>query len=325
MVFNKKAKISAIGAYLPEEKLTNNDFSKMVDTSDEWIYPRTGIKERRISGKNEYSSDMAIKAVENLIANNDVHIDDVDLIIVSTITQDYCTPSVAAVVQSHFEISGTGSLDMNSACSGYVYGMQIAFSMITSGQYKKVLLITADTLSKMVDYKDRSTCVLFGDAATATLIEASDEVELTHSFSGTNGTLGKELFCSSFSEYINGKKIESPRILNQNGRALYSYVTRDVAEIAAEYLSNNNIGCGTIDWFVPHSANARMISRVCDNIGISYDKTLLSLKYYGNTSSNSIPLALWDAINAKKIKRGDKMFLLGFGGGFAYAGLIFKL
>jgi|WetSurMetagenome_2_1015567.scaffolds.fasta_scaffold169003_1 3-oxoacyl-[acyl-carrier-protein] synthase III len=324
MIFNKNAEIAAVGAYLPEEKLTNDDLSKIVETNDEWIYSRTGIKERRISKKTEFSSDMAIKAVQNLLDNNAVSVDDVDMIMVSTITQDYYTPSVAALVQSYFNISSTGSLDFNAACSGYVYGMQMAFSLIASGQYRKVLLITADTLSKIVDYTDRTTCVLFGDAATATIIQRKDDLtDSVYSFSGTDGTIGKELYCSNISEYIKGEEIKSKHVLNQNGRALYAYVTRDISEIVVNFLKQNNIGQDSINWFVPHSANERMITKLCEHIGIPDEKSLLSIRTCGNTSSNSIPLALWLAMKDGKIKRGDRMFLLGFGGGFTYAGLIF--
>jgi len=324
MIFKKNAEIVAIGAYLPEDKLTNDDLSKIVETNDEWIYTRTGIKERRISKKTEFSSDMAIKAVQNLLDNNQISIDNVDMIMVSTITQDYYKPSVSALVQSYFNIPSTGSLDFNAACSGYVYGVQMAFSLIASGQYKKVLLITADTLSKIVDYKDRATCVLFGDAATATIIQRNEELnDQVYSFSGTNGTLGKELFCSNVSDYINGAEIESKHVLNQNGRALYAYVTRDISEMVVNYLKENNVSQDSIKWFVPHSANERMITKLCEHIGIPDEKSLLSIRMCGNTSSNSIPMALWLAMKEGKIQRRDKLFLLGFGGGFTYAGLIF--
>ncbi len=324
MKFELQAKITGIGRYVPEKIITNDDMSKIVDTSAEWIYSRTGIKERRISEENVFSSDLAIRAVKNMLENSNCDLDGVDFVIVSTVTQDYYTPSVAAIVQAHFGIPNTACVDINSACSGYVNGLQLAFSLVTSGQNKKVLLITTETLSKIIDYKDRSTCVLFGDAATATIIEKSEDKQNCFSFAGTNGNLGKELFCTNLSNHINGEKVESPGVINQNGKGLYAFVMRELVEIVKDFMDKNSLSFDSIDWFVPHSANAKMISKFAEHLAIPGDKILLSLEKYGNTSSCSIPLSLSHGIFENKIKKGDKIFTLGFGGGVTYAGLVFN-
>lgn len=323
MIVNKNAEIIAIGKYIPEFRLSNDDFPEALATSDEWIYTRTGIKERRISKPYEYSSNMAINAVYDLI-NKGVSVDDVDLIIVSSITPDYFTPSISALVQAEFNIKNTGCLDVNAACSGYVYASQLAYSMIYSGFCNKVLVITSDVLTKITDFEDRKTCVLFGDAATATIIQKNEKrPETAHAFWGTNGELGKELFCSNLNETICNETITSPRVINQNGRALYTFVTREVSDVVNAYLIDNNIDKDEIDWFIPHSANMRMLSKLCEHIDIPEEKLLSSIKFYGNTSSNTIPLSLSENIYNGKIKRGDKLFLLGFGGGFTFSGLVF--
>lgn len=323
MISNTNAEIVAIGKYVPEFHLSNDDFPEALDTSDEWIFSRTGIKERRISKPYEYSSHMAINAVYDL-QKKGVEIEDVDFILVSTMTPDYFTPNISALVQSEFNIKNAGCVDINAACSGYVYGLQLAFSIINSGYCKKVLLVTSETLTKITDFEDRRTCVLFGDAATATIIQLNNEkAEKAHSFFGTNGDLGKELFCSNLNDTICNANIKSRRVINQNGRALYSFVTRDISEIVNNYITEHNVEKSEIDWFVPHSANMRMLTKLCEHIEIPESKMLTSLKYYGNTSSNTIPLSLEENIYNGKIKRGDKLFLLGFGGGFTYSGSIF--
>jgi 3-oxoacyl-[acyl-carrier-protein] synthase-3 len=326
MEFKLNAEIIAFGAYLPEKIVTNNDLSKIVDTSDEWIYSRTGIKERRISKDDEYSSDLAINAVKNLLDKNKVTLDDVDFIIVSSISPDYYTPHISALIQERFNILETGSLDINAACSGYVYGLQLAFSLISSRQYNKILLVTTDVLSKIVNYEDRNTCVLFGDAATATLIQHTNMQQNCISFSGTNGALGRDLYCSAISNKINDKEVLHKSLLVQNGRTLYTFVTRDIAEIINNtFLKySGEISKEKIDFFVPHSANIRMSQKLCENTGFTENQLLSSIKYNGNTSSSSIPLALYEATKSDVLKKGHSLFLIGYGGGLSYSGLIFN-
>lgn len=317
------AKIMGLGAYVPERKLTNQDLEKMVDTSDEWITRRTGIKERRISEKGEFSSDLAIKAVENLIDRYGFRIDDVDMIIVTTFTPDHLSPTVSALVQGHFGIKGTGTMDISSGCTGFVYGLCTADALIAAGYSRKVLVISSEVVSKVVDYSDRNTCILFGDGAAAVLIERSMEKGsfYTSRFL-TDGNLAESVSCSNLSDNINGHVLGKERLFQQEGKFLYEYVVKNIPSGVEELLKKADMTLNDIDWFVPHSANLRMIKAICDRMGFPMDKTLVSNEYYGNTSSATIPLAIWMALKDNRIKSGDRMLLYGFGGGLTHGGII---
>lgn len=324
MIINSKYTVSAIGTYIPEKKLTNFDFEKMVDTSDEWIVKRTGIQSRYLSADDEFASDLAIKAVQNLIENNSVTLDDVDLIIVTAFVPDHLTPSVSALVAGHFGIHTAGTYDLHAACSGFAYGFITANSFIASGQAKKVLLITAETPSKVIDYTDRGTCILFGDAAVATLIEQGTTLKPFISNFGTDGDLADKVYCTQFSSSIHGTKLEKNHFIQQNGRALYTYVVKNISSHIERLLDEANLSVSDIDWFVPHSANLRLDDALRERLGFDEAKMLTSVEQYGNTSSSSIPLALSLALKDGRIKRGDKVLIYGFGGGITYAGAILE-
>ncbi len=315
--------IMGLGAYLPDKKLTNFDLEKMVDTSDEWITRRTGVKERRISEKDEFASDMAIKAVEDLVRKNDVKINDVDMIIVTTFTPDHFSPTVSALVQGHFGIHGAGTMDLAAGCTGFCYALCVADSLITAGNFKKILVIASETISKTVDYEDRNTCILFGDAAVAALIEESEGIGnfLASNFT-SDGKLAENVYCSNLSDKINGTPLTKQRLFNQEGRFLYEYVLKNVPSGINSLLSKENLTLDDIDWFVPHSANLRMIEAICKKLEYPIEKTLISNEYYGNTSSASIPLAIYLGIDERKVKKGDKMLLYGFGGGLTHGGVV---
>lgn len=325
MKIKSNAKITGIGAYVPLKKLTNFDFEKMVDTSNEWIIRRTGVKERRISDKGEFTSDMAIKAVENLIEKYNVQVDDVDMIIVTTFTPDHYSPTVAALVQGHFGMKNAGSMDINSGCTGFVYGLSVANSLITCGSNNKILVIAAEAVSKVVDYSDRNTCILFGDAAAAVLVEKTeDKGSFFASRFCTDGKLAENVYCSNFSDNINGKPITKERLFNQEGKFLYEYIVKNIPAAIGELLDDVGLGLEDIKWFVPHSANLRMIEAICKRLDFPMEKTLISNEYYGNTSSATIPLAIWIAMNSGRINSGDKMVLYGFGGGLTYGGIVIE-
>ena len=319
-----KSKITGIGAYLPTNKLTNHELENMVDTNDEWIVRRTGVKERRIAESGEFSSDLAIKAIKNLIDNNNLNVDDVDMVIVTTFTPDYLTPAVSAVVQGYFNIKETGTMDLNSACAGFVYGLSVADSLISTGHSKKTLLIAAEAVSKVVDYQDRSTCILFGDAAAAVLLERRDKGNFLSSYFTSDGSLADYAICSNLSDKINGQKIEKERLFQQEGRLLYEYVIKNIPPGIAKLLDKNNLTLEEIDWFVPHSANLRMVEALCKRMDYPVEKTLISNEYYGNTSSASIPLAIWQALEEGKIKSGHRLLLYGFGAGLTHGGIIME-
>lgn len=314
-----------VGAYLPNQIMTNHDLEKMVETNDEWIIRRTGVKERRISEKNEFASDMAVKAVENLIEEYHADLADVDMIVVTTFTPDHFTPTVSALVQSHFDIKASGSMDLSAGCTGSVYGLCVADSLITSGHCKKVLVIASETVSKYLDYTDRNTCILFGDAAVAMLIEKTDKGgSFLTSYFATEGKLAANATCSNLAQVVNGKVIKKERLFEQDGRGLYEYVVRNIPIGVSKLLDKAGMTINDIDWFVPHSANLRMIEALAKRIKIPMEKTLVSNEFFGNTSSASIPLALWMALKDSKIKSGDKLLLYGFGAGLTHAGVVIQ-
>lgn len=320
-----KAKITAIGTYVPERRLTNADLEKLVDTSDEWIVQRTGMRERRISGEQEFTSHLCIRAIEDLIQTYGQNVEDVDLIIVATTTPDYPFPSVACLIQEHFHIQSTGAFDLNATCAGFAYGLHIANGLITSGMHRKVLVVGGETLSKVTDYTDRTTCILFGDGAGAVLVEA-DETNpgFLASIQGTDGSGGVHLYRSGLANTMKDLPLQGEGNIVQNGREVYKWAVRTLPAGIETLLEGADMTTGDIDWFVPHNANLRMIESICDKAGFSLDKTLYSVEYMGNTSAASIPLALGLGVREQKLKYGDTLLLYGFGGGLTHVGLVVK-
>ncbi|MNW33660.1 3-oxoacyl-[acyl-carrier-protein] synthase 3 protein 2 [compost metagenome] len=323
-MMQSKAIITAIGAYVPERILSNADLEKLVDTSDEWIVQRTGMRERRIAAEHEFVSDLATRAVEDLIRRYAVRVEDVDMIIVASSTVEYAFPSAASRVQANLRIPHTGVLDVNAACAGFTYGLQLANSLVTSGLHRKVLVIGAETLSKITDYTDRTSCVLFGDGAGAVLIEEAGEAEggFLAGISGTNGEGGIHLYKAGLSNQMNGVALQGNGALVQNGREVYKWAVRMVPEQLTAMITQAGLLPEQIDWFVPHSANLRMIEAMCERGPIELERTLTSVEYRGNTSAASIPLALQLAVDEGRLKYGQQLALLGFGGGLTYSGVI---
>ena len=318
-----KARITAIGSYVPERRLTNNDLEKLVETNDEWITKRTGIKERRIAHEEEFTSDISYKAVRNLMERSKKSIDDVDMIIVSTLTPDFKTPSVASLVQAKLGIHNAGAIDLNAACAGFTYGLHLANALITSGLHRKILVIGAETLSKITDYEDRSTCILFGDGGGAVLVEYDEHnPSFLASHLGSEGEKGSSLYCSNLSSRMFEEELTNSGKIVQNGREVYKWAVTTVPKGVQRVLDQASISLRDVNWFVPHSANLRMIESICEKIDFPLEKTLYSLVNYGNTSSATIPLSLDKALIEGNIRNGDKMLLYGFGGGLSYAGLL---
>lgn len=320
-----KARITAIGSYVPEKKLTNYDLEKLVETNDEWIVKRTGIKERRIANEEEFTSDIGYKAVRNLMERFDKSIKDVDMIIVCTLTPDFKTPSVASLVQAKLGIKNSGAIDLNAACAGFTYGLHIANGLITSGLHKKILVIGAETLSKITDYEDRTTCILFGDGGGAVLVEFDEnQPSFLSSHLGTEGEKGKHLYCSNLSKRMFEEDLINSGKIVQNGREVYKWAVTTVPKGMQTVMENASTPLNKVDWFVPHSANLRMIESICDKSEFPIEHTLYSLVEYGNTSSATIPLSLDKGVTEKKLHNGDKVLLYGFGGGLSHAGLLIK-
>jgi 3-oxoacyl-[acyl-carrier-protein] synthase-3 len=320
---NSKARITAIGSYVPAKVLSNADLEQMVHTQDEWIVQRTGIRERRIAANDEFTSDMCFKAVEDLMRRYSVSIEDVDLILVATYTPDFPAPSVACLIQSRFGIASTGALDVNAACAGFVYAVQLANGLLSSGMNRKVLVLGADTASKIIDYSDRSSCILFGDGAGAVLMERTEDEGslLAHHF-GTDGSGGIHLYRAGLSSSLSGNRLAGDGRLMQNGREVYRFAVTAVPTGVRSLLDHNGLSVDQIDWFIPHSANLRIIESLCQKTGIPLDKTLYSLEYYGNTSAATIPLTLHMGVKNGQVRAGDRLLLFGFGGGLTYGGIL---
>lgn len=319
------ARITAIGSYVPKRKLTNKDLEQMVDTSDEWITKRTGIKERRIAEEKEFVTDLSEQAVKNLAATFSKSVKDVDLILVATVTPDYMFPSVASQVQKRLGIENSGAIDLGAACAGFTYGLHLANALITSQLNKKILVLGAETLSKITDYEDRTSCILFGDGAGAALVEFDEEnPSFLASYMNSYGDGGCNLYQTGLSKTMEGEELPNEGKLVQNGREVYKWAVTNVPMGINKMLEKSTYTLEDVNWFIPHSANMRMIESICDRINYPIEDTLTSLEYAGNTSSASIPLALDWAVQEGKVQSGENLLLYGFGGGFVECGLVIK-
>jgi 3-oxoacyl-[acyl-carrier-protein] synthase-3 len=323
-VLRTTLRIGGLGTYVPEQRITNEELSASVDTDDEWIQRRTGIRERRKSRPDEFTSDMCMGAVAALVAGG-ASLAAVDYVIAATITPDYQFPSVSAVVQDRLGLRNIGAIDISAACAGFAYALDLADALISTGRARNVLVLAGETLTKITDYTDRSMCILFGDGAAAALVTPDDGTGsgiLARRVS-SDGAAGKYLFMTALKKEIAGI-FEPQHLMRQNGRAVYEWVVTNVTAGINELLSSAQLRADQLDWFIPHSANMRMIEAIGVRNGISPEKTLTSIAWFGNTSSASIPLALAPAVADGRIKRGDLVLLYGFGGGLVEAGLLLR-
>ncbi|WP_207427537.1 ketoacyl-ACP synthase III [Pedobacter sp. SYSU D00535] len=317
--------VTAISSYVPHRIITNAYFEKLVETSDEWIQTRTGIIERRFTAENEYTTHLCYRAARNLVEERpDIRLEDVDFIMVATSTPDHSVPSVASQVQNELGIKNCGTLDIASACAGFVYGLTLAKGLIAAGTHRKILVFGAENLSRYLDLNNRNLCILFGDAAGVALIEASELNKLFAPISGTEGSMGKDLYRSSLSTKINNVPAFADGKTHQNGRVVFKWVVQNISENLLRLAEKNQISLNQIDWIILHSANLRIIEAVSRQIDFPMEKMLQSIQYFGNTSSASIPLAWHQGLKNGKLKPGDKMLLMGFGGGMTYAGIMLE-
>lgn len=319
------ATITGIGAYVPEKVLTNGDLEAMVDTNDEWIVQRTGIKERRIAAPSQFTSDLCREAALDMQERYGVSFHDVDYIIACTHTPDYPFPSTASQIGAKLGITGAGAIDVNAACAGFVSGIQLAYALISAGLYRKILVFGADTMSKITDYTDRSTCILFGDGAAVLALEAGGERNglLAHS-SDSTGAGGIHVYRSGLSSVMNGQPLQGNGFTVQNGREVYRFAVTEVPKGMRRLAAQAGLELQEIDRFIPHSANMRMIESICEKTGFPLERTLTSLAPYGNTSAASIPLALDLAVRENRLEAGQTLLLYGFGAGLAQAGAIVR-
>jgi 3-oxoacyl-[acyl-carrier-protein] synthase-3 len=320
------SRIVATGGYLPSKILTNQDLANMVDTSDEWIYTRTGIKTRHIADKTEYTSDLAYKSALDAFKNGNINKDDIDGIIVATTTPDNTFPSVATKIQGLLEINKGFAFDIQAVCSGFIYALTVADSMIKSNLATKILVIGADTLSKLVDYKDRTTCILFGDGAGSVVIEKTENNPLLNF---NSGLISSEL--KSDGNYYDLLKTDGGVGINQksgtifmNGTEVFKHATNNLSSIIDSILSKNNLTYKDINWLIPHQANIRIINAMLKKLGLTSENTILTIEKHGNTSAASVPLALNEGIISGKIKKNDLILLEALGGGFTWGALLLR-
>ena len=315
------AKILGTGSYLPANRVSNEELAKFVDTSDEWIYTRTGIKNRHIAADDEKTSDLAVQAAKAALADAGVEASEIDLIIVATATPDMQFPATATMVQHKLGVGGCPAFDVQAVCAGFMYAISTANAYIKSGMSKKALVIGAEVFSRIMDWSDRTTCVLFGDGAGAVVLGASDEPGIIHSKLQADGTYLDMLKVPA--QMANGEIVGSP-FLKMDGQAVFKFAVKTLAQAAEDVLHEAGMSADEVDWLVPHQANKRIIDSTAKHLGISMDRVVLTVQDHGNTSAASIPLAMDTAIKAGKIKRGQTLMLEGIGGGFAWGAVLVK-
>ncbi|MCG8802167.1 beta-ketoacyl-ACP synthase III [Tenacibaculum finnmarkense] len=322
------AAISAVGKFVPEYALTNKELETMVDTNDEWITSRTGIKERRILKKEEGegTSYMAIKAAEDLLQKSNIDPKEIDLVIVATATPDMLVASTATYTATQIGAVNAFSYDLQAACSSFLFGMSTAASYIESGRYKKVLLIGADKMSSVIDYTDRATCIIFGDGAGAVLFEPNTEgLGLQDEYLRSDGIgrdflkiqAGGSLLPASEKTLKNGQ-----HFITQEGRTVFKYAVSNMADVAEKILTRNNLSKDDVDWLVPHQANNRIIEATANRVGLEPEKVMVNIHKYGNTTSATLPLLLADY--EKDLKKGNNLIFAAFGGGFTWGSIYLK-
>lgn len=321
-----RSKIVGIGSYLPEKVLTNSDLEKMVDTSDAWIIERTGIKSRHIAAQNEYTSDLAVKAALNALENAGMAAKDLDMIILATTTPDETLPATATKVQKALGMTHGFAFDIQAVCSGFMFALATADNYIRSGTVRTVLVIGAETLSKIVDWKDRNTCVLFGDGAGAVILLAS-EGDGTSKDTGILATaLRSDGTYHDMLKTTGGPSTTGTAgYIYMEGREVFRHAVTNLADIARQVMADAGIESQDIDCLVPHQANSRIIEGTAKKMSMSMDKVVLSLPTHGNTSAASIPLALDFGVKSGQIKQGDLLLLESMGGGFTWAGSLIRL
>lgn len=320
-----ESKIISFGSYLPENIVTNDDLSKFIDTSDEWIYKRTGIKKRRIS-TGENTSDICFHTAQKILENSNISADEIDLIIVATTTPDYLTPSTACIVQGKIGAKNALAFDISAACSGFVYGLSIADKFIKSGVYKNAIVIGGEILSKFLNWNDRSSCVLFGDGSGGVLISRGNKSSIIAEDLHSDGQSYNALKAGAV-------PVTNPFVKNENndfyltmgGKEIFNFAIRSVPKSIRTLIEKSNISLEEIKYIVPHQANIRIVEMFAKKLKISMDKFYTNINEYGNTSSGSIPIALSQMVEKGVINEGDKIIITGFGAGLTWGSLLIEI
>lgn len=322
-----RAAITGVGGYVPDYVLTNKELETMVETSDEWITTRTGIKERRIlKGDNMGVSVMGIEAVKDMLAKTKTDPKEIDLLIFATVTADMTFPATANIVATAIGAVNAFSYDMGAACSGFLYGLTTGASFIESGRYKKVVVIGGDKMSAIIDYSDRTTCIIFGDGAGCVLLEpTTEDVGVIDSLLRSDGSGETYLHMKAGGSRLpaSAATVEARHhFVYQEGAAVYKFAVTNMAEAAAQIAERNNLKPEDITWLAPHQANKRIIDATAQRVGISDDKIMMNIQRYGNTTAGTIPLLLWDY--EKQLKKGDNIIMAAFGGGFTWGAIYLR-
>jgi len=319
------AAITGVQGYVPEDILSNEDLAKIVDTSDEWITTRTGIKERRVM-KNGASSDMAAKAVEGLLKKTNTDPLDIELVILATVTPDYPFPSTANVLCDKTGMINAWGYDLIAACSGFIYAISTAAQFIETGRYKKVVVVGVDKMTSILDYEDRTTCVIFGDGAGAVLLEPNHEGMGVQDFILRSDGSGREYLVQPAGGSLHPASIQTVEnrmhFVKQEGKQVFKFAVTNMAEVSAEIMEKNNLTSDDVAWLVPHQANLRIIDATANRMGLPKEKVMINIQKYGNTTAGTLPLCLWDY--EKQLKKGDNIILSAFGGGFTWGAVYIK-
>jgi 3-oxoacyl-[acyl-carrier-protein] synthase III len=324
----KRAKITALGTYVPPRVMTNADFEKIVETSNEWIVSRTGIRERHVVDKGVATSDLAVEAAKLALFERGIGANDIEAIVVATVTPDMLFPSTACVVQHKLGIEKVWGFDLSAACSAFVYALQTGAQFVATGAHKKVLVIGADVMSSILDYSDRATCILFGDGAGAVILEPSDDasgiIDFEHEVDGSGACAlympGGGSLHPSTHETVDKKM----HFVHQEGQSVFKFAVKKMAEVCETLLLRNNVKASDIDCFIPHQANQRIIKATSERLGLRPESVIINIDRFGNTTAGTIPLAMQTAREEGKLKRGDLVLLASVGAGFTVGATLLR-
>jgi len=321
-----KAAITGVQGYLPDQILTNDELARMVDTNTEWITSRTGIRERRILPGNLGTSYMAIEAVKGLLAKTGTKPEEVDLLIVATVTPDFTFPATANLVAAEVGCANAYSYDINAACSGFIYSLVTGAQHIESGRYKKVVVVGADKMSSIINYSDRTTCVIFGDGAGAVMLEPSEDENGLVDFILKSDGAGCKYLHKKAGGSVNPSNARNiyggDHYVYQEGQAVFKFAVVNMAQISYDIMERNGLTAESVNWLVPHQANKRIIDATADRMGLPPEKVMINIDRYGNTTAGTIPLCLWDY--EPQLKKGDNLIISAFGGGFTWGAIYLR-
>lgn len=316
------SRIVGTGSFLPSAPVTNDELAKRVDTSDEWIRTRTGIRQRHLAAPGQTASDLALEASRNAIAAAGIDAGDIDLIIVATSTPDFVFPSTACLLQAKLGVKGCPAFDLQAVCSGFVYALATADKFIRSGQHRCALVVGAEVFSRILDWNDRGTCVLFGDGAGAVILRADSKPGIMGTILHADGAHAGIL---SVPGQVCGGNVTGHPFLKMDGPAVFKFAVRVLDEVAREVLEMCNVRVSDLDWLIPHQANVRILEATAKRLGIEPEKVVVTVDIHGNTSAASVPLALDVAVRDGRVKRGDKVMLQGVGGGFTWGAVLVEM